>query len=821
MLVWTRVVASEDKLGPYVLGERLGAGGMGEVYLAHHVGIAGFRRQVAIKRVRSPPDDALIDRFIDEARIAALLVHPNIVSVYDFGRDGDGFYLVMEYVDGGSLASVLAGGAALSRELAVHIVAEVARAADHAYRARDLEGHPLRVVHRDISPHNVLLSRAGDVKLADFGIARAERQLSRTATGSVLGKVAYMSPEQLAGRPVDGRADVFALGVMLWELTIGVAAFPATAARRAEHAVLPPPCAIDPEYPLALEAIAMAALADDPDARTATSGELARALDSFLDQRGVRVRREEVAALVPARRPPSGAQRLTGSAPGPSEPPTRRYVRALRVGDAVGDYEITGIVGEGGMGVVYAAVDRRIGKRVAIKVLRRQPGPGGGDARAVERFLHEARAVNRIGHPNIVDIFGFGALPGGGVYCVMELLSGATLREVLGDRAPLSPRAALDLLRPVAAAIDAGHRAGVVHCDLKPDTIFVCERGDGSRAVKVLDFGLARITDAALSAGDRGAPLGTPLYMAPEQCRGERGDHRIDVYALGVILYQAITGRLPFGDMPPFAILAAHIAAEPTPPSQHGAPASADAAILRCLAKQPADRFDSLGAALDGFEAATRGPGSRDSPDPSERPAAPEPPTVQPPRMRPRAARWLAGAALAAVAAAAAVVAVAVAGRGSPSAPNAPNMVEPKIVEPNTIAPDAASAVLDGERVAAPAPSVAEEAGPPHKPARRPARSAPPPPSPLDQRLLPESRDRLGAKLVSECARGGVVLPASVAFKLRVDKLGRPFDAELVSPADLAGAPAACLRRWMNNWRFLAADGETSGRLEVALPRAR
>ncbi|HEY0991791.1 MAG TPA: serine/threonine-protein kinase, partial [Kofleriaceae bacterium] len=607
------MAASEDKLGPYEIVDRLGAGGMGEVFLARHIGIAGFRRLVAVKRLRpaapSQPsnavNEAMIERFVDEARIAALLVHPGIVSVYDFGRDGDGFYLVMEYVDGGSLARALAVGAAPSRDVAVHIVAEVARAADHAHRARDLEGHPLRVVHRDISPHNVLLSRAGDIKLADFGIARADNQLSRTATGSVLGKVAYMAPEQLAGRAVDARADVFALGVMLWELTVGGAPFPSTAARRAEHAVLPRPGAIDPEYPPALEAIAMAAVADDRDARTATAGELARALDDFLDQRGVRVGREQIAALVPASAVAPGPQPRTGSATRSSELPTSRYVRTLRIGDPVGDYEITGIVGEGGMGVVYAAVDRRIGKRAAIKVLRHRPGPRDDGERAVERFLHEARAVNRIAHPNIVDIFGFGTLPGGGVYCVMELLAGATLREVLGERAPLSARDALDLLRPVAAAIDAGHRAGVVHCDLKPDNIFVHSRGDGGRAIKVLDFGLARLADAALSSDDPGAPLGTPLYMAPEQCRGEPGDHRIDVYAFGVILYQAITGRLPFGDMPPFAVLAAHVAAAPTPPSQHGAPASADAAILRCLAKQPADRFDSLGAALDAFEAAT------------------------------------------------------------------------------------------------------------------------------------------------------------------------------------------------------------------------
>jgi len=802
------VAAFEDKLGPYELGERLGAGGMGEVYLARHVGIAGFRRLVAVKRLKrrglaGALPEVLIERFVDEARIAALLVHPNIVSVYDFGRDGDGFYLVMEYVDGGSLASVLAGGVVLSREVAVHIVAEVARAADHAHRARDLEGHALRVVHRDISPHNVLLSRAGDVKLADFGIARADNQLSRTATGSVLGKVAYMAPEQLAGRAVDGRADVFALGVLLWELTVGGAPFPPTAARRAGCAVLPPPGAIDPEYPPELEAIAMAALAEEPDARTATAGELARALDGFLDQRGVRVRREHIAALVPARPPAVGAQPSTGSAMRSSELPTSRYVRTPRVGDAVGDYEITGIVGEGGMGVVYAAVDRRIGKRVAIKVLRRQPGPGGGDARAVERFLHEARAVNRIGHPNIVDIFGFGELPGGGVYCVMELLAGATLREVLGERAPLSARDALDLLRPVAAAIDAGHRAGVVHCDLKPDNIFVCERSDGSRAIKVLDFGLARLGDAALSAGDPGAPLGTPLYMAPEQCRGEPGDHRIDVYAFGVILYQAITGRLPFGDMPPFAVLAAHIAAAPAPPSQHGAPASADAPILRCLAKQPADRFDSLGAALDAFEAATA-PGE----------ALPR----EPPRRRRSWRRLAIAIAAAAVAAASAVIAIAVrsgaasSGSVTDDARSSPGPVAPSIVEPPDAPPPAPPAMAS--------PPPAKPAKPP-KPPTSPARSAPRTVSALEQRWLPEGRVRLGAKLVSECATGGVVLPPSVTFRLRVDKLGRPFDAELVNAHDLPSASAACLRRWMNNWRFLAGDGETSGQVEVALPRAR
>ncbi|TMQ21709.1 MAG: serine/threonine protein kinase [Deltaproteobacteria bacterium] len=506
--------STAHRLGPYEIGEPIGAGGMGEVYLARHVGIAGFHRRVAVKRLRSPPAgaqagaaEAQIERFVDEARIAALLVHPSIVAVYDFGRDDDGFYLVMEYVDGASLASVVGGGARLSRDVAVHVVAEVARAVDHAHRARDLEGRPLRLVHRDISPHNVLLSRAGDVKLADFGIAHAENQLSRTATGAVLGKVAYMAPEQLAGRPVDGRADVFSLGVMLWELTLAATAFPAEAGRRGVDAVVPPPASIDPDYPAALDAIVTAAVARDPDARTASAGELARALDGFLDQRGVRVRREQIADMVPAAPAPEIERRpSTSSAASTGERPTIRRLRALRIGDVVGDYEITDLIGEGGMGVVYAAIDRRIGKRAAIKVLRHQQA---GDERAVARLLDEARAVNRIGHPNIVDIFGFGTLDGGGVYCVMELLAGQTLREVLGARAPLPPRDAIELLVPVAAAIDAGHRAGVVHCDLKPDNVFVCERGDGTRAIKVLDFGLARSSDAASQLGDPGPLTGS------------------------------------------------------------------------------------------------------------------------------------------------------------------------------------------------------------------------------------------------------------------------------------------------------------------------
>ncbi len=216
-------------------------------------------------------------------------------------------------------------------------------------------------------------------------------------------------------------------------------------------------------------------------------------------------------------------------------------------GTSVGGYVIDGELGRGGMGVVYSATHPIIGKRAAIKVLK--PSLSKNPA-TIERFIQEARSVNAIGHPNIVDIFDFDILPDGRRYLVMDLLEGESLRKRL-QRGPLSAAEAATVLDEVASALDAAHAKGFVHRDLKPDNVFLVEHPD-QLDVKLLDFGLAKLmaNNQLLSARAfrtaTGAQLGTPDYMSPEQLRGEKAiDHRTDIFALGVVAFEILDGKRP------------------------------------------------------------------------------------------------------------------------------------------------------------------------------------------------------------------------------------------------------------------------------------
>ena len=210
-------------LGPYQLVELIGRGGMAEVFRARRDGPGGFVKDLALKRIlpHYSGNEQLIGRFMEEARIAGALVHGNVVQVYDFGLVDGHYFIVMEYIDGMSLATVLdlcvASGIPLPSPLVAFIGAEVCSGLAFAHGLSDPSGRPVDVVHRDVSPQNVMLSYAGDVKIGDFGIVKVADSMIRTDVGLRLGKTSYMSPEQAAGDPLDGRSDLFALGVTLWE----------------------------------------------------------------------------------------------------------------------------------------------------------------------------------------------------------------------------------------------------------------------------------------------------------------------------------------------------------------------------------------------------------------------------------------------------------------------------------------------------------------------------------------------------------------------------------------------------------------------------
>ncbi len=272
------------------------------------------------------------------------------------------------------------------------------------------------------------------------------------------------------------------------------------------------------------------------------------------------------------------------------------WVRSTRndlAGRKVGEYEITGIIGEGGMGYVLKGIQPYIRKQVAIKVLKPDLT---ANEQSTNRFLAEAQAVNAIGHPNIIDIFSFGRFKEGYHYFVMEYLEGKTLGEYL-TKVNIAPyREAVDILEDIFDALKAAHAKGIIHRDLKPDNIFLLRR-KGRFFVKILDFGLAKISEEGIKTAHTksGVPVGTPLYMSPEQCMGDQVDERADVYALGIILYRMFTGQVPFKEGSFLSIITAHLVQDPFPPSKLAdMPPELEAIILKTLQKEREQRYQSM-----------------------------------------------------------------------------------------------------------------------------------------------------------------------------------------------------------------------------------
>jgi serine/threonine-protein kinase len=264
----------------------------------------------------------------------------------------------------------------------------------------------------------------------------------------------------------------------------------------------------------------------------------------------------------------------------------------LAVESPLGDYEIEALIGEGGMGQVYSAVHPLIGKRAAIKVLRRRLCD---DPLMLQRFIDEARVVNQIGHPNIVDIFAFGETNDGRCYYVMEWLNGESLRTRIA-RGPIEVREACRILRELARALEAAHDKGVIHRDLKPENVHLVEvRGEPAR-VKLLDFGLAKLTGGPprLETTADGAVVGTPQYMAPEQARARLVDGRADIYALGCMAFELVSGKPPFV-VSNYAGMVAIQAVERAPrlSTRAQVPHDLDDLVARMLSKEP-DRRPSL-----------------------------------------------------------------------------------------------------------------------------------------------------------------------------------------------------------------------------------
>jgi serine/threonine protein kinase len=292
----------------YRVIEKLASGGMAEVFRAESAGLEGFKKQVAIKRVLPHLSEKkkFISMFLDEARLSAHLSHSNCVQVFDIGVGDNAYFIVMEYVDGADLKAVLETLKKQGRELpveeAVFIAIKICEGLCYAHELTDSDGRHFAIVHRDVSPPNVLMTKHGEIKIVDFGLAKASSQLEKSEPGIIKGKFSYLSPEAALGKEVDHRTDIFAVGIILWEmlaarrLFLGDTDF--ATVKLVQQAVIPPISKVVPKVPVELERILNKALARDPSQRFQTARELAVSLNDFLYKYGKSVGSFKIAALI-------------------------------------------------------------------------------------------------------------------------------------------------------------------------------------------------------------------------------------------------------------------------------------------------------------------------------------------------------------------------------------------------------------------------------------------------------------------------------------------------------------------------------------------
>lgn len=630
-------------LGRYQLLSMLARGGMGEVYLASTMGLEGAERPVVVKVIRREhaSDPSFYARFLDEARVQAQLQHSGVAQIIEAAMQPSGEpYVVVEHVEGRSLGEVRARarecGTRLTWADAVAITMLIAEALAHVHERSDSSGKPLSIVHRDLSPQNVMLAYAGEVKLIDFGTARGQNRKCHTVAGVVFAKPGYVAPEVANGDPGDARVDVYALGIMLWELCVGrrfLQGDPAEhLARVAKDCNNPPPIAASVKAPATLDDVIAKLTAFDRSERYLAARAVTTDLAALLGhapplpsgERGVRARvaalmnklfpgepmhqRREFARLLEAAR--AALPELSPSTPPPAPTPGAVVFHAEEDGVLAGTrYRLRQEIGRGESSIVYEAEHIDLGRRVALKVLAREHA---GSKEHVARFRREGRALSHLVHPSLVRLDDFGVAEGGRFYCVMELCEGEALDVYLEREGPLDFRDALSFADQALSALEVVHEAGIVHRDVKPANLFL---GDNGR-LRLLDFGMAK-TDLPEDAdsNDGLSLFGTPEYMAPEQAAQGRVDGRADIYAVGCMLYEMLTGRLPFAQSSAVAIIDAKTKGSPESPraraAARGIPKSVDALVMRAMARHPSVRFQTAGEMRAAIRSALDEPARR------------------------------------------------------------------------------------------------------------------------------------------------------------------------------------------------------------------
>lgn len=615
--------------------------------------VSGAERLCVIKTIRSDlaGDPEFVARFMDEGRVVCALNHPNIAQMLEVGIEGGVPFLAMEYVAGEDLDRILQSaqrrGMQLSLEFVVTVVASVLEGLAYAHQATSLDGRPLQLVHRDISPQNVRIGWDGYVKILDFGTARAAVRQVETMAGVVYGKPGYMSPEQARAERLDGRSDLFALGVVAWELLAGAEMARARTTKYMEAVAfgeleIPPLQGIRSDIPRALDEWIAQMTRYDRNERFDNAASARRALVGIAHQHGLRIDREvlietlerllgdqretskqQVTSLVAqglalrtghhraqAATSPSGVSARGGGTESADNDAhgIQRLPDVTEAGVIPGTRYRPGVrLGAGGMGEVFAAEHVDLGRQVALKILYPQHS---SNSVITRRFRMEARAIASLSHPNLVQVLDFGITADGRLFYAMERLVGQTLRERIVAHGRIDVIEAVRIGASVARGLSAAHAVGLVHRDLKPENIFLTQDG----GVKLLDFGVAKATDPSFlgrlypSTTVTGELFGSPGYISPEQATGKPVDARTDLYALGAVLYEALTGKKVFDGDSMVEVLARHL--RDTPPRMAErcpglqVPPELEDLVLRCLEKDPERRPQSaieLAEQLEGI----------------------------------------------------------------------------------------------------------------------------------------------------------------------------------------------------------------------------
>ena len=558
--------ASDGSLSPgtiladrYEILKMLGEGGMGAVYKAMD---RELDRVVALKVIRSELADKpeILQRFKQELILARLVTHRNVIRIFDLGVSGNVKFITMDFVEGRDLKSVISE----QRKLPAGKASDIIRQMCLGLEAAHSEG----VVHRDLKPQNIMLDAQGRVYLMDFGLARSMELVGMTRTGALLGTPAYMSPEQAKGEKVDARTDLFSLGVIFYELVTGTLPYQAdtmmaTLIKRAKEPPVPPN-QVEPSVPPAINDVIMKCLQIKLERRYQNAGEILADLGFT-----------------------SALQTSTVQASVISSQSVFEVASNLAPGSQFGPrYRIESLLGEGGMGKVYKAYDSEVGRNVALKLVKpelaRNPA-------SMERLKQELLLASQISHKNILRIHDLGDV-GGLKFISMAYVDGKDLHSLMATEGRLPIDRAVAITRLLCLALEAAHNEGVVHRDLKPQNVLM----DSNGQVFVSDFGLAKSLEGpSTMMTTAGEVLGTPRYMSPEQAESKSADNRSDLYALGLILYEMVTGDLPFGSDSIMQTMYQRVTQDPKSPQllNPDVPDYLSQIILRCLKRDPEQRY--------------------------------------------------------------------------------------------------------------------------------------------------------------------------------------------------------------------------------------